>query len=83
MIVKESDQTFIGERQQLQGVYQILDTEPYIYQNRGQTRHARGPVHESSVLQMSPKSKRPGLIKFFPISDVNLKSVFQELSTKF
>ena len=29
--------------------YQILDTEPYLYQNRGQTRHARGPVHESSV----------------------------------
>ena len=44
---------FIGERteqQQLQGVHQILDTEPYLYQNRGQTRHSRGPVQDSSVL---------------------------------
>ena len=41
-----------GERpkqQQLQGVYRIVVTEPYLNQNRGQTRHGRGPVHESSV----------------------------------
>ena len=37
------------EQQQLQGMYQILDTEPYLNHNRGQTRHARGPVHDSSV----------------------------------
>ena len=42
----------IGERtvqQQIQGEYQILDTEPFLNQNSGQTRHARGPVYESSV----------------------------------
>ena len=43
---KTGDRT---KQQQLQGVYQILDTEPYLYENRGQTRHARGPVHDSSV----------------------------------
>ena len=37
------------EQQQLQGVYQILVTEPYLNQNRGQTRHARGPFYDSSV----------------------------------
>ena len=39
---------FIVERTE-QGVYQIVDTEPYLNQNRGQKRHARGPVHDSSV----------------------------------
>ena len=41
------------EQQQLQEVYQILETEPYLNQNRGQTRHARGPVHNLSVSYMS------------------------------
>ena len=30
-------------------MYQILDTQPYLNKNIGQTRHARGPVHKSSV----------------------------------
>ena len=35
----------IGERME----QQILDTEPYLNQNRGKTRHTRGPVYDSSI----------------------------------
>ena len=54
----------IGERtelQQLQEVYQILDTEPYLNQKRGQTRHSRGPVHESSVSCVTPSERNLSL----------------------
>ena len=47
---------FIEERngqQQLQGVFKIVVTEPYLNQNRGQTRHAR----DSSVSLILHKAK--------------------------
>ena len=39
------------EQQQLQGVYQILDTETYLSQSEDRlgTLEARGPVHHASV----------------------------------
>ena len=41
--VKNFPKAFLDMLRSKHGVYQILDTEPYLNQNRGQIRHARGP----------------------------------------